>query len=150
MSVTNITELALDLTRSLAEVRYYMRQFIQEKIKVHGLDITFEMLEIIACLWRKDGINQQELADITIKDKSSMTYLVDNLVKRNMVRREADQKDRRNNLIFLTKEGKQLRKKLHPWLQDMHGKATVGISQADLQQALSLIRKMTGNMKQDQ
>ncbi len=52
-----------------------------------------------------------------------MTYLIDNLVKRNMVSREADPEDRRNNLICLTREGKQLQKKLHPWLVEMYSVA---------------------------
>ena len=147
MAIKNTTELALELTRAMTEVRNHMRQFIQAKIKETNTDITFEMLEIIACLWRKDGINQQEIADITIKDKSSMTYLVDNLVKRNMAIRTADPDDRRNNLIILTKEGKQLQKKLTPWLNEMHGKATAEVSLQEIHHSLALIKKMIGNMK---
>src|SRR5919206_3993343 len=100
MATKGITELALELGRAMTEMKNHMRQFIQAKIKESGINLTFEMLEIMACLWNKDGINQQELADITIKDKSSMTYLVDNLAKHNMVTRMPDENDRRNNLIF--------------------------------------------------
>jgi len=147
MATKSITELALELGRAMTEMRNYMRQFIQAKIKESGINLTFEMLEIMACLWNKDGINQQELADITIKDKSSMTYLVDNLVKRNMVTRMPDENDRRNNLIFLTKEGKLLQKKLYPWLMEMYEKATVDVNISDIQSSLLLIKKMIGNMK---
>lgn len=148
MATKTITELALELGRAMTEMKNYMRQFIQAKIKESGINLTFEMLEIMACLWNKDGINQQELADITIKDKSSMTYLVDNLVKRNMVTRMPDENDRRNNLILLTKEGKLLQKKLYPWLMEMYEKATVDVNISDIQSSLSLIRKMIGNMKE--
>src|ERR1700722_9754253 len=108
MATENISELSLELGRAMTEMKNYLRQFIQSKIKEHNISLTFEMLEILACLWQQDGINQQEITDKTIKDKSSMTYLVDNLVKRGMVKRVADKNDRRNNLIFLTKKAKLL------------------------------------------
>lgn len=139
--------MALELGRCMTEMKNFLRQHIQSKIKEHRIDITFEMLEIMACLWNKDGINQQELADITIKDKSSMTYLVDNLVKRNMVSREPDTNDRRNNLICLTKEGKFLQKKLHPWILEMYDKAAFGSQQSEIEKSIKLIKRMTGNLK---
>jgi DNA-binding MarR family transcriptional regulator len=147
MDKRNTAEMALELGRCMTEMKNFLRQHIQAKIKEHRIDITFEMLEIMACLWNKDGINQQELADITIKDKSSMTYLVDNLVKRNMVSREPDTGDRRNNLICLTKEGKLLQKKLLPWILEMYDKAAFGSQLSDINKSIKLIRKMTENLK---
>ncbi|HEV3221679.1 MAG TPA: MarR family transcriptional regulator [Puia sp.] len=147
MGKKNTAEMALELGRCMTEMKNFLRQHIQSKIKEHRIDITFEMLEIMACLWNKDGINQQELADITIKDKSSMTYLVDNLVKRNMVSREPDTNDRRNNLICLTKEGKFLQKKLHPWILEMYDKAAFGSQQSEIEKSIKLIKRMTGNLK---
>jgi DNA-binding MarR family transcriptional regulator len=147
MGKKNTAEMDLELGRCMTEMKNFLRQHIQSKIKEHRIDITFEMLEIMACLWNKDGINQQELADITIKDKSSMTYLVDNLVKRNMVSREPDTNDRRNNLICLTKEGKFLQKKLHPWILEMYDKAAFGSQQSEIEKSIKLIKRMTGNLK---
>jgi DNA-binding MarR family transcriptional regulator len=147
MDKRNTAEMALELGRCMTEMKNFLRQHIQAKIKEHRIDITFEMLEIMACLWNKDGINQQELADITIKDKSSMTYLVDNLVKRNMVSREPDTDDRRNNLICLTKEGRLLQRKLNPWILEMYDKAAFGSQLSDINKSIKLIRKMTENLK---
>jgi len=148
MATENRAELALELGRSMAEMRNYLRQFIQAKIKESGINLSFEMLEILACLWKKDGVNQQEIADLAIKDKSSMTYLVDNLAKRNMVTRVADENDRRNNLIFLTKEGRTLQKKVAPWLLEMYNKATGGIEPEDLEASITLTKKMIDNLKE--
>jgi len=147
MGTKNVEELAVELGRCMTEMKNHLRQFIQAKIKEENIDLTFEMLELLACLWNKDGINQQELADITIKDKSSMTYLVDNLVKRNMVTRVADENDRRNNLIYLTKQGRALQTTLHPWVLEMYGKATADLCCADIEGSLTIMRKMIGNMK---
>jgi DNA-binding MarR family transcriptional regulator len=143
----NTTELARELGRCLIEMRNFMRQYIQAKIKESKMDISFEMIEIMACLWNKNGINQQEIADIVIKDKSSMTYLVDNLVKRNMVRREADENDRRNNLIYITREGRALQKKLNPWILEMYEKAASGIQKTKISQSIKVVKKISENLK---
>ena len=57
-------DLALEFGRTMSELRNHVRQFIQVKIREHNINITFEMLEVMSTLWRKDGVNQQELADL--------------------------------------------------------------------------------------
>jgi DNA-binding MarR family transcriptional regulator len=141
------SELALELGRSMTEFRNYLRQYIQLKIKEHGINITFEMLEVMASLWKKDGINQQELADLTYRDKSSMTYLLDNLVKREMVIRVEDANDRRNKLVYLTKEGKNLKEQLNPWVAEVYAIASEDVEVKNLQNGLKLLNKMIGNLK---
>ena len=141
------SELALELGRSMTELRNHLRQYIQVRIKEHGINITFEMLEVMGCLWKKDGINQQELADLTLRDKSSMTYLLDNLVKRKMVKRVEDANDRRNKLVYLTKEGTNLKEQLNPWVAQVYSMASEEVAVKDLQSAVTLLNKMTGNLK---
>lgn len=133
----------------MAELRNQFRQYIQVKIKAHGINITFEMLEIMSFLWKQDGTNQQELADKTFRDKSGMTYLIDNLVKRKMVKRVEDENDRRNKLIYLTEEGKALQATLHPWVAEVYETATTDLTVAALQDGLSLYNKMIDNLKKD-
>ena len=141
------TQLASELGRSMTELRNHLRQYIQVKIKEHGINITFEMLEVMGCLWKKDGINQQELADLTLKDKSSMTYLLDNLVKRKMVLRVEDTNDRRNKLVYLTKEGTNLKEQLNPWVAEVYAMAAEEVAVKDLQNSVTLLNKMIGNLK---
>jgi DNA-binding MarR family transcriptional regulator len=141
------SELALELGRSMTELRNHLRQYIQLKIKEHGINITFEMLEVMASLWKKDGINQQELADLTYRDKSSMTYLLDNLVKREMVKRVADENDRRNKLVYLTKEGKNLKEQLNPWVAEVYAIASENVEVKNLENGLRLLNRMIGKLK---
>ena len=147
-TTNNITELARDLTKSVREMRSIMRLHIQAKLREYQFDISFELLEILAYLWRQDGVNQQEIADIIIKDKSSTTYLIDNLVKRNLVVRIADENDRRNKLIFLTKEGKQLQKQFNPLINEMYETATAGIPFGIMEKAIVMLNRMNDNLKQ--
>lgn len=141
------TELAVELGRTMAELRIYTRQQMQIKIKEHGINITYEMLEVMGCLWRKDAINQQEIADLTLRDKSSMTYLLDNLVKRKLVKRVEDEDDRRNKLIYLTREGKNLKEQLYPWAAEVYGMASEGVDPDSLQNSLRVLNEMINNLK---
>jgi DNA-binding MarR family transcriptional regulator len=141
------TELAVAFGRSMNELRTHTRQQIQLKIKEHGINITFEMLEVMACLWKKDGINQQEIANLTLRDKSSMTYLLDNLVKRKLVKRVEDDIDRRNKIIYLTKEGHELREQLNPWVAEVYEMASEGVDVDNLQKGMLVLKEMIDNLK---
>lgn len=140
-------ELALELGRAMAELRVLSRQQIQEKLKENDISLTYEMLEVLGCLWKRDGINQQEIADYTLRDKSSMTYLLDNLVKRGLVQRREDENDRRNKLIYLTNEGAQLKVRLYPWAVEVYESASEGIGKQELEQCLALLNRMAARMK---
>jgi len=140
------TALALELGRAIIEMRSRTRQYIQTKIKENKLDITYEMLDVLICLWQKDGVNQQEIARHTVKEKASMTYLLDNLTKRGLVTRTEDETDRRNKLIYLTAAGKHLEEELQPWANELYTAAAEGLTADAITSATSVIKKMTKNI----
>ena len=81
---------------------------LQKKFNASGLTITIEQWSVLYHLWKQEGISQQELCKATFRDKPSITRLVDNLEKLNLVKRVASENDRRINLIFLTKQAQKL------------------------------------------
>ncbi len=81
---------------------------LQKKFNNAGLNLTIEQWSVLYHLWKKDGISQQDLCNASFRDKPSITRLVDNLEKANLVKRVAAEKDRRINLVYLTKQGQQL------------------------------------------
>ena len=82
---------------------------LQKKFNTAGLNITIEQWSVLYHLWKKEGISQQEICNATFRDKPSITRLVDNLEKLNLVKRVASQNDRRINLIYLTKDAQKLK-----------------------------------------
>lgn len=81
---------------------------LQKKFNTSGLSITIEQWSVLYHLWKQDGISQQELCNATFRDKPSITRLVDNLEKLNLVKRVASEHDRRINLIYMTKQAQKL------------------------------------------
>ena len=75
---------------------------LQKNFKQQGIDITIEQWSVLYHLWKQDGLSQQELCSATFRDKPSITRLVDNLEKQQLVKRVASLEDRRINLIYLS------------------------------------------------
>ncbi|MBI5370907.1 MAG: winged helix-turn-helix transcriptional regulator [Sphingobacteriales bacterium] len=81
---------------------------LQKKFNGAGLNITIEQWSVLYHLWKQEGISQQELCNATFRDKPSITRLVDNLEKLNLVKRVPSEHDRRINMIYLTKQAQKL------------------------------------------
>lgn len=143
----NISELALELGLAMGEMKNRLRQKIQTKVNEYDPDLSFELIEILGVLSRNDGINQQEISNKISKDKSSVTYLINNLVKRELVERIEYPNDRRNKQIFLTVKGKEIVGIVYPWALELYKKAADGLSENDIQKALSLVKKMAMNLE---
>jgi MarR family 2-MHQ and catechol resistance regulon transcriptional repressor len=144
---TNISELALELGLAMGEMKNRLRQKIQAKINEYDPDLSFELIEILGLLSRNDGINQQEIGNKVSKDKSSITYLINSLVKRELVQRVENENDRRNKQIFLTDKGKKIVETVYPWALELYKKAAGDLNQNEIKNALILVKQMTTNLE---
>ena len=82
---------------------------LQKYFRENDLDLTVEQWSVLVHLWKEDGVSQQELCNKTRRDKPSITRLVDNLERMNLVKRVASKDDRRINLVYITPEAVRLR-----------------------------------------
>lgn len=108
--------------------------------------VTAEQMNILASLWQHDGQTQQSLADVSNKNKASITHLIDNLEKRKLVVRKSDNEDRRNKKIYLTKEGEELQSSLSKIVKKTIRQATEGIDKKELKYAKKVLKKMVDNL----
>ncbi|MBP1638520.1 MAG: transcriptional regulator, MarR family [Bacteroidetes bacterium] len=127
---------------STAINRTFLRSFAQE-----GIDITTEQWSVLACLWKKDCVTQQTICTLTSKDKPSMTRLIDNLEKRNLVQRMPDKNDRRNNLIHLTQAGSALQTKATEIVQSIATKTLNNITEDELNVSRIVLKKIMENLQ---
>jgi len=127
---------------STAINRTFLRAFAAE-----GIEITTEQWSVLACLWTKDKVTQQDLCDLTSKDKPSMTRLIDKLELRNLVTRVADHNDRRTNLIHLTDAGNALKQKATEIVQQVATKTLNHISEEELNTIRTVLKKIMSNLQ---
>lgn len=133
-------ESARELILQILRTRMAFRQTLQRVLKRHNVDMTFEMLQVMNCLWNEQGISQQSLAEKTAKDKACLTNLINNLEKKNWVIRKEDSSDRRNRLIFLTAQGEELALTVKPLINDIY-------TQTGIEMEASRINECTEDLK---
>lgn len=128
---------------SMAINRQMYRNFRKE-----GLDITPEQWTVLSFLWRQDGMSQQALCDATFKDKPSMTRLVDNLAKQDLVERKVAPNDRRSNLVYLTDKGQGIKEKANIAVNETMKYAFAGIDQDGLTLVRHLLKIVFDNIQE--
>jgi DNA-binding MarR family transcriptional regulator len=140
------SEPVIEFCQSIFELRYKLRRMFQVKLKEAGISISFEVLEIMKLLRNQDGLNQQELADMLFKDKSSMTYLIDNMVKAGLVTRKEDETDRRNKRICLTTKALDMQNQLSPLAMQCYNILAKDITDQDIKAGIEMLAKMNNSL----
>ena len=120
---------------------------LHRNFRLNGIDISPEQWTILLSLWEKDGITQQDLCNATFKDKPSMTRLIDHMERQHLVVRISDKRDRRINLIHLTKTGRELEDKAFIIANKTMKEALEGIPLEDIKIAQEVLRKIFMNSK---
>ncbi|MGN6298093.1 MAG: MarR family winged helix-turn-helix transcriptional regulator [Ginsengibacter sp.] len=120
---------------------------LQKNFKDAGIEITIEQWSVLYHLWKQDGQSQQQLCEATFRDKPSITRLVDNLEKSKLVKRVASKNDRRSNLIFLTKEAKNLEQKTMEVANRTLNEALEGVTNGQIEIAKEVLQIVYENLK---
>ena len=82
-----------------------------KNLKENNVTLTAEQWGIINFLLEKDGINQNQIGKLINKDHTCVSRLIDTLIKKGIINKEISLEDKRVNLIYLTKAGKELQNK---------------------------------------
>ena len=119
---------------------------LQKNFKQAGVDITVEQWSVLYHLWKEEGQSQQQLCDATFRDKPSITRLVDNLEKLKLVRRVPSKNDRRINLIYLTREAKNLQEKTMDLANQTLNEALSGVTNGQIEIAKEVLQTVYNNL----
>lgn len=113
-----------------------------------GGEITAEQFRLLMMLWLEDGRNQQDLADLYGKDKTSIARMLQTMERHGLITRVPDEKDKRNNLLFITEKGLEIRARLFPALQSSIDETEEGIGADELETCKCVLRKMVAHLSQ--
>ncbi|HSB92439.1 MAG TPA: MarR family transcriptional regulator [Flavitalea sp.] len=119
---------------------------LQRKFNQAGLNLTIEQWSVLYHLWKKDGMSQQELCNATFRDKPSITRLVDNLEKLELVKRVPSEADRRINGIYLTRSGLKLQDQTMEIAEETLNEALVGISPQNINLCKEILQQVYDNL----
>ena len=120
---------------------------LQKKFNGAGLRITIEQWSVLYHLWKQDGLSQQELCKATFRDKPSITRLLDNLEKLQLVKRVASSEDRRINWICLTKTGHKLQEQSMMMAENTLNDALQGVPSEQIDVCKGVLQLVYDNLK---
>lgn len=112
-----------------------------------GLELTPEQWIVLVQLWNKDGQSQSVLSALTLRDRPTMSRIIDTMEKSGLVERTADAQDARTRLVKLTRQGKALQPKLVPIAKGLVARLEQGISERDLETTHRTLAKMLENLR---
>lgn len=119
---------------------------LQKKFNTSGINLTIEQWSVLYHLWKQDGASQQELCNATFRDKPSITRLVDNLEKLNLVKRVSDEKDRRINKIYLTRNAQKLQEDTMQLAEETLNEALSGVPADQVEMCKEVLQKVYDNL----
>ncbi|HTQ28254.1 MAG TPA: MarR family winged helix-turn-helix transcriptional regulator [Puia sp.] len=120
---------------------------LQKKFNAAGLNLTIEQWSVLYHLWKEDGKSQQELCNATFRDKPSITRLVDNLEKLQLVKRVASENDRRINMIYVTRLAQKLQEQTMEMAEETLNEALEGVPADKIDVCKSVLQIVYDNLK---
>ena len=120
---------------------------LMKKLGKDEFDMPGHCIGILADLWEKDGLSQQDLAISIVKDKATIARALGLLEKKNIIVRIKDEKDKRNKKIFLTYKGTQMQHKVLFWGDGVMKDAKESVTKEELDICLKVLEKIYHNLK---
>jgi len=119
---------------------------LQKNFRAAGLEITIEQWSVLYHLWKEDGLSQQELCNRTFRDKPSITRLIDNLEKQELVNRMPSSSDRRINLVALTDKAKEMQQLTIDLANQTMNEALIGVKKEDIELVKQVFQRVYDNL----
>ena len=124
------------------------KRFVQNAYNA-DLDISLDQWMVLGQIYYHGDVSQKILSDACLKDKTSISRIINTLEKKNLVVRVSDQLDKRVNLIILTTAGKQLFNDVLPIMNKTKKEVTHNLSESDIQTFKDVLTKIISNLENE-
>jgi MarR family 2-MHQ and catechol resistance regulon transcriptional repressor len=133
-------ETALKLWVVLARASAAVSEHMEADVTQH--DLTGTEFGILEALYHKGPMLLGEIQRKILVTSGGITYLVDRLVEKGLVRREQCEEDRRARYAVLTPAGQSLIKRIFPGHAARIEQAVSGLTATEQREAIQLLRKL--------
>lgn len=123
--------------------RLYMRA-LQQRLELH--EVSFGHWAILRVLWEEQGITQKDISLRTGLMEPTVHQALVNLENQNIIVRERVNGNQKKWYVFLTPNGKQLRKKLEPLALEINQLAETDICTKDLEITRKVLLQIIHNL----
>ncbi len=121
-------------------------RFVQNVLD-SGIDISMDQWMVLGPIWHFESPSQKKLGEICLKDKPSITRIIDSLEKKSLVVRISDQIDHRIKRVVLTNSGKQLFYDVLPIMEKTRKEARGKIPDKEIEIFKEVLSKIIQNLE---
>ena len=147
------TELKVDFEESIApwlgKTSKILDYYMQEVLLRNGIDLSKEQMVVLKKLHEQNGRNQNELAFLTLRDKSSLTRLLGKMENKKYILRKQSEQDRRVNHVFITPLGREIYQKTRPIMREMIARMEENITNDEINQMINTLKKIQYNLTEE-
>ena len=131
-----------------ALIRFTHRAFADD-LQAHLLEhrVNVGMWYFLRVLWEEDGFTQRELSRLIGVTEPTALQQLRKMQADGLIERRPSQHDRRKVNIFLTREGRLLRRKLMPYAMEVNAAALEGLDQREITQLHETLHKVRDNLQ---
>lgn len=142
MSITLPSETVFhSIEKAIKEYRKFSQKNISNQIE----DLTIDQGMVLLFLDKHSELTQKEIAALVFKDNASMTRMINLMVNKKYLKRSMNTIDRRRFTIELTAKGKEVLETLPPIILSNREKSLEGISQEEIIQLETILKKIAAN-----
>ena len=116
-----------------------------ENVSELNINITFDEWMILGPIWNLKGASQKECGEISTKDKTAVTRIINSLEDKSLVVRVSDQIDKRIKRIVLTKKGENLFEDILPIIKKNRSQMNDNIDEDELKTLDTVLKKLIDN-----
>lgn len=130
----------------VSKIREKANTFIAEELESHGIKGIIPIHgDILYALFSYSELSMKGIANVIDRKKSTVTTLVEKLIKLGYVTKKNDINDNRSFLVSLTEKGKNLGTTINKISQNLISTAYEDISLEERQLLVRLLRKINDN-----
>jgi DNA-binding MarR family transcriptional regulator len=131
----------------IGRIQYKANRFLTHELKAHHIKgLAPSHGEILGSLMLRGPLPMSEIARIIDKDKSTITALVNKLLKLGYVEKKRHLYDNRISLIALTRKGTALKTDFQLIAKKLRAKSYMGISDDEREMLVHLLKKLDNNI----
>jgi DNA-binding MarR family transcriptional regulator len=123
----------------------HMNRILQQNLHRAGHNITVEQWVVLTSLFDQDGRTPTELCDATLKDKPSITRILKNMERGELIVCMDNPEDGRSKRVFLTKKVKSVEKQLLAIASETERQCIHGITEREIAQCQTVLNKILAN-----
>ena len=146
-SIENVIDFERSIGPWLGRTVKLLDYHMNESFVKAGLDLTKEQMIILKKLHENDGLNQNELALLVYRNKSSLTRLLKKMELKDYIVRRKNNNDKRENQVFLTLQGKNIFNKTRPILKSLIDQMELNISNSQKKDMIELLKRVQENFE---